>query len=436
MSAQLALRGGPPAVTVQPPDMSVWPLITDEDRQAVLGVLEARSMSLLDITTEFEKDYAAWIGQEFVLAHSTGTAALHGGMFGLGWGHGDEVITPTWTYWGTHTQLLNCHAVPIFADIQQHSLCLDPDDIEHRLTPRTRGIIVVHMMGHPADMDRIMALASKHGLQVLEDYSHAQGSLYKGRKCGAIGHAGAASIMSEKPLATGEGGVLNSNSRDVWERAVMLGHYERHAQVQNPELQRFAGPAWGGYKYRMHQMTSALGRVQLRHFDENRAPGCRMLDRLVAQLQDIPGVATNWPLNDPDYVSNASYAQRLILGDESIDRVPNTVIAQALAAEGVNCGAGGSYCHHLHPFWNKCDLYHDGQPTRLFFADRDVRTGAGDCPVAERINQRLVSIPRMTRYDEAYVDQLAEAYRKVLTNLEQLEGMTSDANVTWGRTQG
>jgi len=254
--------------------------------------------------------------------------------------------------------------------------------------------------------------------------------------CGAIGDAGAASIMSEKPLATGEGGILNSNRRDVWERAVMLGHYERHSEVEDPELQRYAGPAWGGYKYRIHQMTSALGRVQLRHFDENRRGGCLALDRLVDQLSDIPGVSANWPIDDPDRQSNASYAQRIILGDEIIDRVPNTVIAEAVSAEGVNCAAGGSFCHHLHPFWNEADIYRDGKPTRLFFADRDVRTGPGDCPVAEKVNERLLTIPRMTRYDEAYVDQVAEAYRKVLTNLDELEGLTSDAATEWRRTQG
>ncbi|MBM3497893.1 MAG: aminotransferase class I/II-fold pyridoxal phosphate-dependent enzyme [Armatimonadetes bacterium] len=123
MSEKLALLGGSPAVTKAAPDLR-WPVITDEDRQAVLRVLEARSMSDWKLTTEFEREYAAWIGQEHALAYSTGTGAIHGAMFGLGWGHGDEVITPTWTYWGTHAQLLNVHAVPIFCDIDPHTLCL------------------------------------------------------------------------------------------------------------------------------------------------------------------------------------------------------------------------------------------------------------------------------------------------------------------------
>jgi dTDP-4-amino-4,6-dideoxygalactose transaminase len=433
MSEILALLGGPKTVTRPAPDFR-WPVITDQDRQAVLEVLEARSMSGWDVTLEFEKEYAAWIGQQHVLGYSTGTGAIHGAMFGLGWGHGDEIITPTWTYWGTHTQLLNVHAVPIFCDIDPDTLCLDPADVERRLTPRTRGIIVVHMQGYPADMDRIMALAEKHGLQVLEDYSHAHGSRYKGRKVGSIGHANAASIMSGKPLATGEGGMLNTDDPAVYQRAIMLGHYERQGEVTDPQLQRYAGPAWGGHKYRMHQMTSALGRVQLAHYDEYRLPGYEACQRLFSQLNDLPGVKHNWPLNNPDYEVATSYAQRLILQDEIIDRVPNTVIAQALCAEGVSSSAGGFYCHHLHPFWNELDLYHDGQPTRQYFAGRDVTQGPGDCPVAEKINDRLLSVPRMPAFDPQWVDQVAEAFHKVFANLQQLEGLTSSDSTTRSRT--
>jgi len=435
MSERLALLGGPKAVTRPAPEAR-WPVITEEDREAVLGVLEAWSMSGWDVTLQFEQEYAAWIGQRHTLAYSTGTGAIHGAMFGLGWGHGDEIITPTWTYWGTHTQLLNVHAVPIFCDIEQDTLCLDPDDVERRITPRTRGIIVVHMRGYPADMDRIMALADRHGLQVLEDYSHAHGCLYKGRKVGSIGHANAASIMSGKPLAAGEGGMLNTDDQAVFERALMLGHYERQDTVTDPALARFAGPAWGGHKYRMHQMTSALGRVQLAHYDEQRQPGFEACQRLFSQLGDLPGVKHNWPLNDPDRTPATSYAQCLILQDEIIARVPSTVIAKALCAEGVSTGAGGFYCHHLHPFWNELDLYHDGRPTRQYFAERDVTQGPGDCPVAERINDRLLSVPRMPAFDPAWVDQMAEAYRKVFTSLDQLEGMEGEGGTTRSRTQG
>lgn len=435
MSEQLAIRGGDPVVTRECPDFGTWPIVTHEEEEAILEVLRNRSMSSTDITFELEKEYAAWEGSEFALAANSGTAALHCAMYGMGVGRGDEVITPTWTFWATHTQLLNLGATPVFCDIEPDTLCADPADIERRITPRTKAIIIVHIGGYPADMDAIMAVANRHGLKVLEDYSHSHASTWKGRKVGSIAHVGAASIMSEKPLATGEGGMLNTNDRDIYERAIMFGHGDHFSMVQNPELTKYAQVPWGGYKYRMHQMTSAMARVQLRRFDEYRMPGVNAMARFFGQLADIPGFGCNFALNDPDRTTGASYWQMVILGDEIIDRVPNSVIAEAIRAEGASAGAGGYFCHHLAPFWNECDVYNDGKPTRIAFTDRDVRQGPGDCPVAEQIVNHLIQVPRMIRYDEAYIDQLAGAYRKVLTNLDQLEGLTSDEELTRWRTR-
>lgn len=432
----LAVRGGTPVVTRTAPDFGTWPIVSTEDEQAVLDVLRTRRMSGSDITLEFEKEYAAWEGSTFALACNSGTSAIHCAMYGLGIGRGDEVITPTWTFWATHTQLLNLGATPVFCDLDPRTLCPDPADAERRITPRTKAIIVVHIGGYAANMDAFMAIARRHGVKILEDYSHSHASTWKGRKVGSIGHVGAASIMSEKPLATGEGGMLNTDDRDVYERAIMFGHGDHFRFVENPAYRKYAQVPWGGYKYRMHQMTSAMARVQLRHFDENRLPGVKAMQRFFSALVDIPGVGCNFPVHDPDVTVGASYWQMLILADEIVRRVPNTVIAAAIRAEGAHAAAGGYFCHHLAPFWNECDVYGDGKPTRLAFAARDVRQGAGDCPNAERITTRLVQVPRMIVYDEATIDQLIGAYRKVLTNLDQLEGLTSADSITRWKTRG
>ncbi len=241
--------------------------------------------------------------------------------------------------------------------------------------------------------------------------------------------------MTEKPLAAGEGGMLNTDDRTIYERAVMFGHGDHHALVSNPDFKRFATVPFGGYKYRMHQMTSAVARVQLRHFDNFRQPGLRAMERFFRAITQMRGVAGNYPLDDPRITVGSSYAQRLVLGEEIVARVPVSVIAEALRAEGVSDAVAGGYpCHHLLPFWNECDVYGDGQPTRIAFTDRDVRQGPGDCPQAERIAAHLVSVPRMVRYDEPHVDRLIEAYHRVLTHLDQLEGLTSQDAITRWRT--
>ena len=436
MSTKLEIHGGEKAVARECPDLSTWPIVTEEDEQAILAVLHARSMSNTDVTAELEKEYAEWEGSKYALACNNGTSAIHCAMYGLGIGRGDEVITPTWTYWATHTQLLNLGATPVFCDIDPRTLCPDAADCERRITDRTRAIVVVHMGGYAADMDAFMDLSARTGVRILEDYSHSHASTWKGRKVGSIGHVGAASIMSGKPLATGEGGMMNTDDRDIYERAIMFAHYERQNLVTNPELKQLGGLPWGGYKYRMHQMTSAMARVQLRHFDEYRAPGVRAMERFFSQVCAVPGVDCTYPLNDPNVTVGASYFQMLILSEEIADRVPVAVIARAIQAEGGFAGAGGFFCHHLHPFWNQCDVYGDGKPTRIAFSDRDVRQGPGDCPVAESIVKRLVRVPRMIKYDEQYLDQLAGAYVKVLTNLDQLEGMTDEQALERATTLG
>ncbi|HCU34680.1 MAG TPA: hypothetical protein DGT21_04300, partial [Armatimonadetes bacterium] len=142
MGEQLAILGGSKVMTMSSPDFSTWPLVTEEDEKAILEVLHARSMSGTDVTFELEKEYAEWEGSKYALACNNGTSAIHCAMYGLGIGRGDEVITPTWTFWATHTQLLNLGATPVFCDIDGRTLCPDPADVERRITDRTKAIIV------------------------------------------------------------------------------------------------------------------------------------------------------------------------------------------------------------------------------------------------------------------------------------------------------
>jgi len=417
----LAIHGGKPAVSKQAPELFDWPILTKEDENAVLEVLRARSMSNTDVTEKFEKEFAEWEGTEFCLACNNGTSAIHCALYGAGVRRGDEVITPTYTFWATHTQLLSLGATPVFCDIDPFTLCLDPKDVAKRITSKTKAIIVVHLFGYPADMDAIIDMVDGTGIKVVEDFSHAHGSTFRDRKVGSIGHVGAASIMSSKPFATGEGGVLTTNDRNIYEQAVCFGHYERIAScVQDPNRLKYAGLPWGGHKFRMHQMTSAIARAQLKKFDARRAEGVSASERFYNKLRDIPGVKPHWPFDDERCAVGSSYCERIILGDEIISKVPAKRICEAISAEGSPTSAGTYYCHHLHPLWNELDVYGDGKPTSIAFASRDTRLGPGSLPIAENINDRLISAPRFSVNMPKIVDQHAEAFRKVLSNLDQI----------------
>lgn len=227
MSSRLAIHGGPRAVQTNVGDIFDWPIITEQDERAVLEVLRARKMSKLDVTLQFEDEVAAFHGTRFALGLNNGTASVHSAMFGCGVGVGDEVICQSPVIWASAIPAFSLGATVVFADIDPETLTLDPEDVERKITERTRAIVAVHYFGYPANMDAIVAIAARHDIKVIEDLSHAHGGRYRGKKVGAIGDVAAMSVMSEKGLAIGEGGLRVTNDREIYDRAVAFGHYER-----------------------------------------------------------------------------------------------------------------------------------------------------------------------------------------------------------------
>ncbi len=429
MADRLALLGGPRSVTRDPGDIFDWPIITKEDEQAVLDVLRRRAMSGMDVTDEFEKEFAAWQGRRFALGFSTGTAALQAAMYACGVRVGDEIVCQSLTYWASALQAFSLGASMVFAEVHPRTLCLDPADLEKRISPRTKAIMVVHYMGHPADMDPVMEIARRHGIRVIEDVSHAQGGLYKGRKLGTFGDVAAMSLMSGKSLAIGEAGVLVTDDRTLYEHAVSLGHYERFGtSIESPDLKPFIGLPLGGYKYRMHQMSSAVGRVQLRHYDERIAEIDKAMNYFWDALEGTPGLIPHRPPKGSGSTMGGWYAAHGIYEPEALGGLSASRYCEAVRAEGAEIAAPG--CNrplHLHPLFNDCDVYGHGKPTRIAHADRDLRQRAGCLPVTERMPGRIIWIPWFKHFRPKVIDQYIEAYRKpALAHKELLAGDTGD----------
>jgi dTDP-4-amino-4,6-dideoxygalactose transaminase len=418
---ELALQGGPRAIVTEPGDIFRWPIITEEDEQAALAVLRAGAMSGTDVTREFEREFAEWHGVRHALAHNTGTAALHAAMFACGVGYGDEIICPSLTYWASALPALSLGATVVFAEVDPITLTLDPGDLEHRITQRTRAIVAVHYCGHPCDMDPIMQIAQRHGVKVIEDVSHAHGGLYNGRLLGTIGDVNAMSVMSGKSLACGEGGVLLTDDRLAYERAVAFGHYERHSTVlEQPELRRFAGLPLGGHKYRMHQISSAVGRVQLQHYRGRMNEIQRAMNHFWDLLEGVPGIRPHRPQRDSGSTMGGWYAAHGLYVPEEIGGLDLDRFCSAVRAEGVSIRPGANLLLHQHPLLNEADIYGQGRPTRIANADRDVRQPMGSLPVTEAVVQRIYSIPWFKHYRPAIIEEHARAFRKVAENAERL----------------
>jgi dTDP-4-amino-4,6-dideoxygalactose transaminase len=342
-------------------------------------------------------------------------------MWAVGVGVGDEIIAPSLTYWASALQCFSLGATVVFAEVDPETLCIDPQDIEHRITEHTKAIMVVHYVGHPADMDPILEIARRHGVAVIEDVSHAQGGLYKGRKVGTFGDVGAMSLMSGKSLPIGEAGMLVTDDLEIYERSIAFGHYSRYGEdIQTESLKPFARLPLGGYKYRMHQLSSAMGRVQLKYYDERSEEIRRAMNYFWDLLQDVPGVRPHRTPPRSDSTMAGWYAARGLYVPEELGGLSVSHFAAAVQAEGSSCTPGSNIPLHLHPLFNTCDVYGHGKPTRIANADRDVRQPAGSLPVTESLPRRLYSIPWFKRYYPELIEEHAHAFRKVAENYREL----------------
>lgn len=427
---KLALHGGPKTIEIDEPELFHWPIVTEEDEQAILGVLHAGTMSGTDITRTFEREFAQWEGTKHALATCNGTAALLAAFWACEVGAGTEIICPSMTYWASAVPALQLGAAVNFADVEPDTLCIDPDDIEHRIGPNTKAIVVVHYAGHPADMDRILPIAQKHGVRVIEDVSHAHGALYKGKLTGTLGDIAPMSMMAGKSFAIGEAGMIITDDTSLFERCVAFGHYERTGRateynptvqdIQDPQLLHYSGAPLGGVKHRMNQWCSAMGRVQLKHYPPRIAEIQSAMNRFWDLLEDVPGLRAHRPGKDSGSTMGGWYSARGLYRAEELGGLPCAKFVEALNAEGVASGVGANTPLHLHPVFHEADIFRQGQPTMIAFGQRNVRQGPGALPVSESIQQIAYGIPWFKHDWPESIERYAAAYRKVASQADQL----------------
>ena len=437
MKKQLALLGGKPIFDHQsePDELFHWPIITEEDEQNCLDVIRRNKFSGTDITLAFQEEFAAWQGRKYALAFTNGTMSLSAAMFAVGVGMGDEIICPTKTYWGTVSQAINFGASAVFCNINER-LSMDPDDLERCIGPRTKAIMVVHYFGYPADMDAIMPIARKHGLKVIEDVSHAHGALYKGRKVGTFGDCAAMSMMSWKAFAAGELGMLVTDDQKIYERALAYGHYERNnpKNITDPKLSKYPHIALGGVKGRANQLCCTLALGQLHHFDERMAEVNKAMQYFCDGIEDIQGLHPIRPEKGSGSTMGAWYLPQGTYRPGELGGLSSGRFAEAVRAEtnGLHCWEGGNFCLHTHEFFKSFDFYGIGKPSRIAFADRDVREMDAACAPSEKMY--CVSLPTFKKYMPEHIDRYIEAYRTVAENYEQL--ITENDQLNGGRWYG
>jgi dTDP-4-amino-4,6-dideoxygalactose transaminase len=318
----------------------------------------------------------------------------------------------------------------VFADCLPDTLCIDPADVERRITARTRAIVVTHNYGHPCDMDAIMTLARRHGVRVIEDASHAQGGLYRGRMLGTIGDVGCMSLMTGKSLACGEAGMLITADRLLWERAIAFGFYGRTGSgryttgcdITDPGLSRFRGLPLGGAKHRMHQLSAAVGRVQLRHYPARIVEIQKAMNHFWDLLEDVPGIRAHRVPPGGDCTMGGWYFPVGLYRANELGGLPIERFCEAVAAEGCPTSPGANMPLHLHPVFHEADVYGNGRPTAMAGADRDLRQGPGSLPVSEAVPRSVFKVPWFKHCRPGIIAEYAQAFRKVAASAGRLVG--------------
>ena len=442
---KLAISGGEAVLTSKDEErikaMTKWPIITEEDEEACLEVIRNNSFSGSAITEKFEEEFKNWIGTDYAVAFCNGTMSLAAAMFSIGLGKGDEIICPTITYWASVVQATTFGATAVFCNVDD-KLCMDPDDLERVISPKTKAIMVVHYASNPADMDRIMSIAKKHNLIVIEDVSHAQGGLYKGKKLGTFGDVAAMSLMSGKSFAAGELGILVTNNRRCYERALAYGHYDRNNEKyikEAEELFPYFRISLGGVKGRANQLCSALARVQLKYYDERCAEVRKAMNYMFDLIGDVPGFK---PLraNEAEGSNNAGYyCEFARYVPEELHGLSAKAFADALNAELGNffrLRTGSNYCLHAHNFFKTFDFNNSGEPSRIQNQSRDVRILDEKLESALEKQKNVILCPPIKKYDKEMIEKIAQAVKNVIENHQQLiatdEETTDDAGRWYG----
>lgn len=305
----------------------------EAEERAVLEVLRSKWISTGPKTQEFEEKFSQMLGAKHAVALANCTVALHLAMILVGVEEGDEVICPSLTFVATANAIRYVKATPVFADITSvENPTIDPNDIERKITPRTKAIVVMHYGGFACDMDRIMALAQKHNLKVVEDACHGPLSEYKGKKLGTIGDVGCFSFFSNKNISTGEGGMLVTNNFSLFERTKLL----RSHGMTTMSYQRAKGHSTSydvielGYNYRMDDIRAAIGLEQLKKIDGDLKKRAQVRALYLNTIKDVKDITIPFLTNN-EFTSN--YIFPIVLNNSTLEK--RDKVRELLALKGI-----------------------------------------------------------------------------------------------------
>ena len=376
----------------------------EEEQEALLEVLRANAPSCGPRVKQFEEEFAKYCGTTYGLAVTSGTTGLQLAMIAAGIGPGDEVITTPVSWISTANAAAVLGAKVVFADVDARTLNLDPASVEEKISPRTKAIVPVHLYGQCSDMDALNELARPRGIRVVEDAAHAAGAEYKGRKAGSLGDIAVFSFHQQKNMVTlGEGGLITTSDKALYER--MLSHRSLCCLTYDPKgkylpIDESVLPMgkryWYldfdeiGFNYRMTDAQAAVGLVQLRKLDTLNAQRIAIAKKYSVGLKGIEGLTL--PFVSPE--NKHVFHIYMVLLEDAFSQSKEDFMWDLYTRKGIK-----AWSHYM--------------PIHLTTAYRKLGHQPGECPVAEELFKRYVSIPIHPRMTDEAVQYVIDSIREL-----------------------
>ncbi|MDP3991316.1 MAG: DegT/DnrJ/EryC1/StrS family aminotransferase [Candidatus Colwellbacteria bacterium] len=365
--------------------------ITSEEVEAIKEVLSSPYLTIGPKIKEFESVFADYIGMKHAIAVNSGTSGLHLAMRAFEIKDGNEVITTPFSFIASANAPLFERAKPVFVDIDEKTLCIDPAKIEEKITPRTKAILPVDIFGYVADMDPILDIAKRHNLIVIEDACEALGSEYKGKKAGSFGNIAAFGFTPNKQITTAEGGIIVTNNDEVAELCRSMrnqGREEKPGSLAYTTL---------GYNYRMTELSAALGVTQMKRIEEILARRSQIASLYNERLKKIKNV--HIPYVGPEINKMSWFVYVIQLNPEKFSRQERNEVIAKLGKRGVNCRDRFPPIH-LEPLYVGTFGYK-----------------AGDFPITERVSGATIALPFHNNLTEEEVIYVCDSLEKVLSEI-------------------
>ena len=357
------------------------PDIDEADIAEVVAVLRTPRLSLGPKLAQFEESVAGYVGVEHGVGVSSGTAGLHLSLLALGVEEGDEVILPSFTFIAAAHAVLYVRARPVFVDIDPVTLNMDPADVARKITPRTRALLVVHNFGYPADMDALLALAEQHHLSVIEDACEALGATHRGRKVGSLGHVGVFAFYPNKPITTGEGGMIVTRDRKLAETMRALrnqGRFPADGWLDHRTL---------GFNYRLSEMNCALGLSQMRRLEPILTRRETRALQYAEELWRVPKVTP------PVMLATNIGLCWFVLVVRLAAMVDRDAVCATLTEQGIGCARYFAPIHR--------------QPLYAEYS-------AGSLPVTDEVSSRTLALPFFTGISDEQIREVCNALERAV----------------------